>query len=66
MMQLLKIGAVNLAPGQFVPRCMESLAAASPHHGEDLLPHVHRTFAVSASRRSSTASLPPSIPTAWD
>jgi LuxR family quorum-sensing system transcriptional regulator SolR len=39
MLQLLKIGAVNVLPRQFVPPFLESLVAAA-NRGEDLLPYI--------------------------
>ena len=39
MLQLLKVGPVNVLPGQFVPPFLESLVAAAGR-GEDLLPYI--------------------------
>jgi len=39
MMQSLKIGAINVPPGQFVPPLLESLVAAAAR-GEDLVPYI--------------------------
>jgi LuxR family transcriptional regulator, quorum-sensing system regulator SolR len=39
MLQLLKIGSINVLPQQFVPPFLESLVAAA-NRGEDLLPYI--------------------------